>query len=25
VKALRSARKDKIAVSIRVDPTDGFS
>ena len=25
VKALRSARKDKRAVSIRVDPTDGFS
>ena len=25
VKALRSARKDKVAVSIRVDPTDGFS
>jgi primosomal protein N' (replication factor Y) len=25
VKALRSARKDKIVVSIRVDPTDGFS
>ena len=25
VKSLRSARKDKITVSIRVDPTDGFS
>jgi primosomal protein N' (replication factor Y) len=25
VRALRSARKDKVALSIRVDPTDGFS
>jgi primosomal protein N' (replication factor Y) len=25
LRALRSARKDKVAVSVRVDPTDGFS
>ena len=25
VKALRSARKDRVAVSIRIDPVDGFS